>query len=120
MSLARLPYKDINGHQAFLEHSRRLLAQILSEALRWNTKYGLLTFVTNFPVPQQDPSGRLMPRYDVRNPMYFVEQLNTYLSEELVRYRNVYLIDIDQIAATCGKKIYSRRYGSSIEFRQRA
>ncbi len=104
LSLARLPYDDIKAHQALLDHSRQLLAQVLSEELRWNTKYGLLTFVANFLVPQQDPSGRLMPRHDVRNPMYFVEQLNEHLSEELKRYQNVYLLDIDQIAATLGKK----------------
>ena len=104
MSLARLPYNDIQAHQALLDHSRQLLAQILSEALRWNSKYGLLTFVANFLVPQQDPSGRLMPRHDVRNPVYFVEQLNQSLSEELNRYQNVYLLDIDQIAAAFGKK----------------
>ena len=104
LSLARLPYDDINAHQALLDHSRQLLARVLSEALRWNTKYGLLTFVANFLVPQQDPSGRLMPRHDVRNPMYFIEQLNICLGEELKRYQNVHLLDIDQIAAAFGKK----------------
>jgi FkbH-like protein len=104
MCVARLPYNDIQAHEALLDHSKKLLAQILSEAMRWNSKYGLLTFVANFLAPQQDPSGRLMPRHDVRNPTYFVEQLNICLSDELSRYQNVYLLDIDQIAATFGKK----------------
>ena len=104
LCLGRLPYSDIQAHEALLDHSQQMLAQILSEALRWNTKYGLLTFVADFLVPQQDPSGRLVPRHDVRNPMYFVEQLNKFLSEELTRYQNVHLLDVDQIAATFGKK----------------
>src|SRR5450631_1570841 len=45
LSLARLPYNDLQAHMALLDHSQQLLAQILSEALRWNTKHGLLTFV---------------------------------------------------------------------------
>ena len=104
LSLARLSYDDIAAHRALFDHARQLLSQVVSEALRWNVQHGLLTFVTNFMVPQQDLSGRLMPRHDLRNPMYFVEQLNAQLSEELKRYRNVHLIDIDQIAATFGKK----------------
>jgi FkbH-like protein len=104
LSLARLSYDDLAGHQDLLDHSRQLLSQTLSQGMRWNTKHGLLTFVANFMVPQQDPSGRLMPRHDVRNPMYFVEQLNAHLSEELRLYQNAYLLDIDQIAATFGKK----------------
>jgi FkbH-like protein len=119
-SLARTPYDDIEAHEALLDHSRQLLAHALSEAMRWNKRYGLLTFVANFLVPQQDPSGRLMPRHDVRNPMYFVEQLNIALSEELRRYQNAYLLDIDQVAATFGKKniqddsVYPFNHGAAL------
>ena len=51
--------------------------------MRWNREHGLLTFVTNFVSPQQNPLGRLLPRYDLRNLVYFVEKLNETLAEEL-------------------------------------
>jgi len=101
---ARLPYGDKEAHERFFCETEERLAQLLSSALRWNERHGLLTFVANFMVPQQNPMGRLMPRFDLRNPMHFIEKLNISLSKELERYAGAYLLDIDQIAATLGRK----------------
>ena len=48
---------------------------MLEVTLRWNEQNGLLTFVA-FLVPQQNSLGRLMPRYDLGNPMHLIERLN--------------------------------------------
>jgi hypothetical protein len=72
--------------------------------LEYNKQHGLLSFVTNFLVPQQHAGGRLLPRYDLRNPSYFVEQLNQHLGLAMQAYKNVYLIDIDQIASSIGRR----------------
>jgi hypothetical protein len=46
----------------------------------------------------------LLPRYDLRNPSYFVEQLNQHLGRSLQAYKNAYLLDIDQIASSIGRR----------------
>jgi len=76
----------------------------LDMLLEYNKQHGLLSFVTNFLVPQQHAGGRLLPRYDLRNPSYFVEQLNQHLGLALQAYKNVYLLDIDQIASSIGRR----------------
>ena len=102
----RLPYADIAAHEAALDHAIETLGQLLDGALRWNTENGALTFVANFLTPQQSPMGRLLPRYDIRNPVHFIERLNQALCEEIARRKNVYMLDIDQIVANFGRKYF--------------
>jgi FkbH-like protein len=102
-SYFHLPYADIEAHRRLFEDIRGRLPHYLASMMRWNKQHGLLTFVANFFVPQQNPMGRLMPRQDLRNPVFMVEQINALLADELQRYDNAYLLDIDQIAATLGK-----------------
>ena len=94
---------DLAYEKAFEEALQRL-RQYLQIALGWNAKHSILTFCANFLVPQQNPMGRFAPRYDLRNPVYFVEQLNMYLAKELKAYRNVFLLDIDGLSSVFGKK----------------
>ncbi len=99
-----IPFDDEAGHQKALEKAVRRLEFQLQENMRWNTEHGLLTFVMNFPVPQRNALGVLMPRYDLRNPEYFIDRLNEHV-ERLVRsYRNAYLLDIDRICAAHGRR----------------
>jgi hypothetical protein len=102
-SYFHLPYADIEAHRQLFEDIRGRLPHYLASMMRWNKQHGLLAFVANFFVPQQNPMGRLMPRRDLRNLVFMVEQINALLVDELQRYDNAYLLDIDQIAATLGK-----------------
>ena len=95
---------DPAAQQKLLDDAEDRLQRMLEGMLRWNEQHGLLTFITNFLVPQQNALGRLMPRYDLGNPMHLIERLNQALSRQIANYRNTYLLDIDQIAATWGKK----------------
>ena len=99
-----LPYSDRAAFEALFEKVRANLGQALSELMRWNQEHGILTFVCNFLVPQQNPLGRLLPRYDLSNFVYFIEKLNEALDEELRGYKNAYLFDFDQIAGTYGRR----------------
>ena len=58
----------------------------------------------NFPVPQQNPIGKLQNWYSLDNPIYFVEQLNRRLHECVNEYKNAHVIDYDQITANFGKR----------------
>lgn len=99
-----LAYDDPAAFEQLFEMSCSRISQMLDALLAWNRQHGLLSFVTNFLVPQQNAMGRLMPRYDLRNFVHFIERLNVHLAAELDRFRNVHLVDIDQIAATLGKR----------------
>jgi hypothetical protein len=94
---------DPAAWQRVFDEARERLGQFLAAALRWNTAHGLLTFVANFMVPQQNAHGRLLPRYDLSNPVYLIERLNQCLHEELASRENAHVLDLDQIAATFGR-----------------
>lgn len=94
---------DLAFEKAF-EDALQKLRHTVTVILGWNARHNILTFCANFLVPQQNPMGRFAPRYDLRNPVYFVEQLNLYLAKEIKAYRNVYLLDIDGLSSVFGKK----------------
>jgi FkbH-like protein len=100
----RLSYREPAAYQQLFEETRERISRSLEALMRWNREHGLLTFACNFIVPQQNPMGRLLPRYDLRNMVYFIEKLNEVLSEELARYDNAYLLDLDQIVSTYGRR----------------
>jgi FkbH-like protein len=98
-----VPYSDIAAHERLFENIKSRLQHQLNRAMKWNSEHGVLTFVANFFVPQQNPLGRLLPSHDLRNPVYLIEQINALLARELEQYSNAFLINADQIAATFGK-----------------
>jgi FkbH-like protein len=99
----RLP-DDGSRHEEFLRQTQEYLARYLANALKLNRERKLLTFVLGFLVPQQNPLGRFQPRYDLRNIMHFIERLNMFLAAEVARNQNAHWVDLDQLAASIGKK----------------
>jgi FkbH-like protein len=95
---------DAASHEEFLRRTEDYLSRYLSNALRLNTDHKLLTFVMGFMVPQQNPLGRLQPRYDIRNVMHFIERLNMALAAEVARHENAHFVDVDQVSGAFGKK----------------
>jgi FkbH-like protein len=102
----RMSYSDVEGHERLFEMAKGRLSQFLQAAMRWNLEYGILTFVFNFQLPQQNPMGRLLPRYDLRNFVYFIEELNKHLDIETRKFKNAYIFDHDQVLATYGRKYF--------------
>lgn len=89
--------------QMRFENASALICDLMNQSMTPNRERGLLTFVCNLLVPQQNPLGRLLPRYDLRNRMFFVEELNKLIHAIVAEYQNAYVIDIDSIAASFGK-----------------
>src|SRR6266702_2937253 len=83
----------------FKEAEERMF-HLLDGALKWNAEHGLLTFVFNFMVPQQNPLGRLMKRTDLRNFTHFFRRLNDSLSSEVEKRKNAFVFDCDEVAAS--------------------
>ena len=102
----RIAAGDTEAYQALFDGSCTRLAQFLRSAMRWNIEHGIPTFVFNYLVPQQNPMGRLLPRYHLSNFAYFVERLNEALARELESYRNAYFFDFDQVVSTYGRRYF--------------
>jgi FkbH-like protein len=102
----RTSFANISAHEELFDQAVARMRQMLGSAMKWNTEHGLLTFMINFLPPQQNPMGDLLPRCDLRNFVYFVRLLNDELSKEVQRYPNAYILDIDQISATLGRRYF--------------
>jgi FkbH-like protein len=102
LAFARLSYGDVAGFEALFEHVCAGMRNALASAFSWRGEAGMLTFVTSFMVPLQNPMGRLLRRHDLRNLVYFVEKLNERLEAEVTRYTNAYLHDINQTISMHG------------------
>ncbi|MCA8494673.1 HAD-IIIC family phosphatase [Burkholderia arboris] len=101
---ARLNYQNPQRYVETFNESRQRLLQLLGGALSYNDSHQILTFVANFLVPQQNAMGRMLPRYDLRNPVFYTEKLNELIAGEVSARQNTYTIDIDAISSTIGKK----------------
>ena len=101
---ARLAQTDVAGHEALLAYSVSRVRTFIEYAMRWNRESGLLTFVMPLVVPQQNLMGRLLPRYDLRNPVFFVEKLNETIAAECASYQNCFLFDFNEVLAAFGRR----------------
>jgi FkbH-like protein len=116
----RIKYDNEASYRDLFERCREGMRDLLDAAMRYHKAAGILTFVTNFLVPQRNPMGLLLPKYDLRNPVYFMSELNRALSEELANYRNSYILDVDEISATFGRRhaqddgLWTIAHGSTI------
>jgi FkbH-like protein len=100
----RLSYQDVEGYAAFFADAIASIDRYLAEMMRWNDTHGMLTFVTNFLVPQANPMGRHLPRADLRNPVYFVEKLNEHLARYVDQKANASILDVDAIVSAFGRR----------------
>ncbi|WP_281649919.1 HAD-IIIC family phosphatase [Novacetimonas hansenii] len=102
MAFARLLEDDVVGHENLLEYSKNMIENMLASAMKWNEKYGILTFIFSFIEPQKNYVGILMDKYSLSNPKYFVHQLNVFLSEKIKEYKNSYFYDINDVMENIG------------------
>jgi FkbH-like protein len=65
---------------------------------------GLLTFVSNFIVPQMSVATSLSARYTKLDLSHIVRRLNDHLAAVVQNYQNVWLADVNGIAESIGKQ----------------
>ncbi|MCA8077987.1 HAD-IIIC family phosphatase [Burkholderia cepacia] len=116
-----LSYADIDAEEKRFANAEKTTLDLLDVATRWLKSHKILTFIGNFLVPQQNPVGKLLPRYDLRNPCYFMEKINESLSRRVDGMDNAFVIDMDGVSSTFGKKyltddsIWSLSHGGFIQ-----
>jgi hypothetical protein len=101
-----LSFHKPDAYQELFTKTCQQMGVMLDQALAWNKQYGMPTLVCNFFVPQQNSYGRVAPRYDLRNFVYFFEKLNEELSLKLLKYENCYILDIERISASLGRQYH--------------
>jgi FkbH-like protein len=92
------------AYRDFFEVCKQRLMHVLIPSLKFNEEHGALTFVCDFFVPQQNPIGRLQAINRYSNISFFIGELNRFLYDEIARRKNCYVLSVDAIAATIGKK----------------
>lgn len=98
----QIGYDDVAGYErAFAEAVRTMRKRI---ALIPGGHPDRPTFFLNYAFPQRTAMGRLMPRYDLRNPVFFIQRLNRELSDMVDQYPGGHILDIEQIAASFGRR----------------
>ena len=107
MALSRLRYDDLAACENLFQDATERVRLFLAHAMKWNVEHNIPTFVYNFLTPHQNALGRLLPRYDLRNPLCFIERLNETLARELENYKSAYLFDFDRVIDTYGRRYYS-------------
>lgn len=96
-------YADTAGYEEAFARCVEGLRTLLP--LQLEQLAGRPVFVLNYMVPMQSALGRLLPRYDLRNPSFFIEELNRALAAMLAGHNNVHLLDVDQLSATIGRRL---------------
>jgi FkbH-like protein len=97
-------FQDEGFFAEVLENAYAVIDAMLDSALAYSESHGLLTFVSNFIVPQLSASTNLLARYTKFDLSTVVRHLNDYLAGKLQSYRNVYLADVNGIAESIGKQ----------------
>ena len=100
----RIAYTNTARFEEALETTKAQIDFQLGRRLTWNVEHGLLTFVANFMAPQRNPMGALFPRFDIRNPEYFVQKVNEHLEAAVRRYNAAYILDLDRISQSLGRR----------------
>jgi FkbH-like protein len=113
LEFSKMDRRDEKAFEMLFERCKSGIALLLDEVMLWNKQHGLLTIVCGFPQPQQNFAGRLFDRYDLRNPVYFIERLNEALAGFLKTYNNSYFFDINEVTATFGRRLSSEDYLSA-------
>ena len=99
-----LRYDDTQGYERLFEHVCQNIEANLVAALQYSIEFGTPAFVLNFLTPQQNPMGRLLPRYCLQNMVYFIEEMNRHLAQLCARYPGVHVLDFEQIVSNFGKR----------------
>lgn len=97
-------FNKVGFANRILKEAISTLNLMLAEALAYNKQHNILTFVCNFIVPQMSSASSLHGRGSIIDIATIVQHLNEHLVTEITKYKNAYLLNIDSVASTMGKR----------------
>jgi len=90
--------------EELLDDGYRMIDAMLEAGLTYNRTHGLLSLVSNFIVPQMDVASSIRGRQAPEDLTTIVRRLNEHLSQAIQRYDNVFLCNVEAVAASIGKR----------------
>jgi FkbH-like protein len=102
--LLKIGYESEEDAKAQLDQSIGKMRMLFDLYTAWGRNFSIPTFVCNLLTPMASAHGRLLPRYDLRNPLHFVERLNQELAALVEAMPGAYLLDIDTLSASIGRR----------------
>lgn len=90
--------------ESILNDAFNTLDVMLDAALLYNREHGLLTFVSNFMAPQMSTASSLLSQGTETDLTYMVRRLNMHLARKISSYKNAYVLDVDSVASSLGKR----------------
>lgn len=99
-------FRDLGHRSSIIDAAFRSLEMRLEACLKYNVKHRLLTFVSNFPVPQRAAAAALNhvgTEFDLSS---LIRKLNERLAELVSQYRNAYIADYDALCSSMGKRFF--------------
>jgi FkbH-like protein len=99
-------YLDQGTRSAIIDNALHSLKFRLDSALRYNKESNILTFVSNFPVPQVPVVASLDRIGGEQDLCVLIRKLNDYIANLVGTYTNVYLFDYDTMGNSLGKSFF--------------
>lgn len=97
-------FMDPQTNKEIIDNSRNALSLMLDAALKYNKENNLLTFIQNFIVPQTPVVAGLSARGSDFDLRAVVQSLNDMINDIVSQHQNTYLIDVEMIASSMGKR----------------
>ncbi len=93
--------------EAALEHRLSLSFRMLKRSIDGigGASADRPTLFLNYPMPQRSALGRLLPKYTLANPSFYLQRLNRKLDDLVADYPGGHVLDVEQLAATFGRRL---------------
>ncbi len=92
--------------EAVLHSAKIALRHQLDASLAYNARFGVMSLVANFPVPQRAVAAALMQAGGQGDLRWLVQQLNDELACLVGARENVFVADVEAVGAAVGKRYF--------------
>ena len=108
--LLDIPYSNLAAFEERMGVFRERLQSYLLACFGITPENQVPVFVLNFLVPTRNPNGALQPKYAINNVQRIIGQLNEEMEDICHRSVSKYVVDLDDIANTFGKRYFSDEF----------
>ncbi|WP_279356644.1 HAD-IIIC family phosphatase [Methylobacterium indicum] len=90
----------------WVELGKNNIDRMIEKALKYNLQTGILTLLSNFIIPQRHISASILDENSGNDLCFIVAELNRYLADISRRHKNVFVADVESVAASVGKRYF--------------